>query len=302
MSAILFGITTLVFASLFFLLRGSIRHAKNQLKQINAHPGTNRQVHLHLPDKGLEELLVEVNKILAVKQQEQILYQKQEQEIRTQIANITHDLRTPLTSILGYLALAKEEGVANKYAKDYLDIAENRAKTLQALVSGFYDISRIEANDYPVTLQKVDLNYLIKRILADYYKEICDAGFDVTLDLQDEAHLVIADENCVMRVFTNLLQNVLKHGTASMHIFQGVQAGRYITVVSNQTLSIQPEDVPHVFERSFTADKTRTNQNTGLGLPVVKWLMEMMGYSVSAQYDSPVFSIRLDWSKRQRST
>lgn len=302
MSVILFGITTFVFALLFFSLRHSIRHAKNQLKQINTNPGTNRQVYLHSPDKGLEELLVEVNKILAAKQQEQILYQKQEREIRTQIANITHDLRTPLTSILGYLALAKEEGVANKDAKDYLDIVENRAKAMQALVSGFYDLSRIEANDYPVTLQKVDLNFLLKRILADYYKEFCDAGFDVTLDLTDEAHMVIADENCIMRVFSNLLHNVLKHGTTSMHIFQGVQDGRYVTVVSNKALSMKAEDVPHVFERSFTADKTRTNQNTGLGLTVVKWLMEMNGYGVTAQYDSPVFSIRLDWSKHQRRT
>lgn len=296
MSGILLGITTFVFALLFFLLRRSIRYAKKQLKRINAHPDTNRQVYLQSPDKALEELLVEVNKLLTAKQQEQILYQRQEQEIRTQIANITHDLRTPLTSILGYLELIKEE-VTNKDARDYLNIVENRAKAMQALVSGFYDLSRLEANDYPLTLKKVDLNYLLKRILADYYLEFYDADFDVTLDLQDEAYMVIADENCIMRVFSNLLQNVLKYGTASMHIFQGMQDGRYVTVISNQVLSMKAEDVPHVFERSFTADKTRTNQNTGLGLTVVKWLMEMNGYSVTAQYDSPVFSIRLDWSK-----
>jgi len=297
MEAVVFASAAILFAALYLLLRRSVKLAADQIRQIQSSPHTNRQINYHSPDKQLEALLVEVNRLLSAKQADRILHERKEREIRKQIANITHDLRTPLTSMLGYIELLQEDNISAEEAQEYLAIVENRARVLRSLIGGFYDLSRIEAHDYPVILQKIDLQALLKRALADYYPEISAAGFQVVLDLPEGSCPVIADEEIVMRIYMNLLQNVLKHGQRSLYLFQGVKDGQYVTILSNETSTLQETDFPHLFERSFTADRARTEQNTGLGLAVVKGLMQQMGYRVHAEYIAPLFTIYLEWDK-----
>lgn len=292
---LLFAGTTLLFAALYLLLRRSVSRAARQIREIATDPATNRQTLLHSPDQRLEELLVEVNGLLAARQTDRIHYERKEQELRKQMANITHDLRTPLTSMLGFLELLQEKHLTPEEQQDYLAIVEKRTKALRSLITGFYELSRMEAGDYPVNLQPLNLQTLLKRALAEHYPELTARGFQVVLELPDEQAPVIADEALVLRVYRNLLQNVQKHGERTLHVFQGRRGDNYVTILSNETSSLQEADVPHLFERSFTADRARSEHNTGLGLAIVQGLMQQMGYRVSAEYQKPIFTIRLDW-------
>ncbi|MBP1995061.1 sensor histidine kinase [Paenibacillus eucommiae] len=295
LTAVLAGVAIL-FATLYWLLRKSLRRATDQIRQILSDPLTNRHIHLRSPDKELEALLVEVNRLLSAKQTDRILYERKEGQIRKQIANITHDLRTPLTSMLGYMELLQEEHLSTEEAEEYLVVVEKRAKALRSLICSFYDLSRIEAKDYPIVLQKVDLQVLLKRVLADHYSEITTAGFQVVLDLSDTNCFVIADEESVIRIYMNVLQNVLNHGQRSLHVFQGVMDDKMVTILSNETISLQEEDLPYLFERSFTGDRARTEHNSGLGLAVVKGLIEQMGGCVHVEYHASLFTLHLEWN------
>jgi signal transduction histidine kinase len=290
---------TILFATLYWLLRRSVKLATNQIKQILKDRHTNQHIHLHSPDKQLEALLVEVNHMISAQQAERILHERKEGQIRKQIANISHDLRTPLTSMLGYIELLQEKHISTEKAEEYLLVVEKRTKALRSLISSFYELSLIEAGDYLMVLQKTDLQVLLKRALADHYPEISAAGFQVDLELSDENCFVIADKESVMRIYLNLLQNVLNHGQRSLHLFQGVKDGKLVTMISNETSSLLKEDLPHLFQRSFTANRARTERNTGLGLAVVKGLMDQMGYSVRAEYDAPLFTVFLEWDERE---
>lgn len=290
---------TILFATLYWLLRRSVKLATNQIKQILKDRQTNQHIHLHSPDKQLEALLVEVNHMISAQQAERILHERKEGQIRKQIANISHDLRTPLTSMLGYIELLQEKHISTEKTEEYLLVVEKRTKALRSLISSFYELSLIEAGDYLMVLQKIDLQVLLKRALADHYPEISAAGFEVVLELSDENCFVIADKESVMRIYLNLLQNVLNHGQRSLHLFQGVKDGKLVTMISNETSSLLKEDLPHLFQRSFTANRARTERNTGLGLAVVKGLMQQMGYSVRAEYDAPLFTVFLEWDKRE---
>lgn len=294
---LLFAGTTLLFAALYLLLRRSVSRAARQIREIATDLATNRQTLLHSPDQRLEALLVEVNGLLAARQTDRIRYERKEQELRKQMANITHDLRTPLTSMLGFLELLQEGQLTPEEQQDYLAIVEKRTKALRSLISGFYELSRMEAGDYPLNLQPLNLQTLLKRALAEHYPELTARGFEVVLELPDEQAPVIADEELVLRIYRNLLQNVQKHGERSLHVFQGRKGEKYVTILSNETSSLQEADVPHLFERSFTADRARSEHNTGLGLAIVQGLMQQMGYRVSAEYREPVFRIDLEWSK-----
>ncbi|MGM1047785.1 MAG: sensor histidine kinase [Bacillota bacterium] len=297
MVTVLFASAAILFAALYWLLRRSTKRATDQIRQILSDPLTNRHIHLRSPDKELEALLVEVNRLLTDRQTDRILYERKEGEIRRQIANITHDLRTPLTSMLGYIELLQEEHLSAQEASEYLIVVEKRAKALRSLIDSFYDLSRIEARDYPIMLQKIDLQVLLQRALADHYSEITAAGFQVILDLSDTNCFVIADEESVMRIYMNVLQNVLKHGQRSLHLFQGLKDDQIVTILSNETLTLQEEDLPFLFERSFTGDRARSEGNSGLGLAVVKGLMEQMGGSVHVEYHASLFTLCLAWNK-----
>lgn len=298
MAAVIFAGAALLFAALYFMLRGSLKHAVKQLREIRPDVQTNRQVRFHYPDRHLEELLEEVNRLLASRQTERILHERKEGQIRKQIADITHDLRTPLTSMLGYVELLQEEGVHSEDAADYLNVVKKRSEALRALIASFYDLSRIETGDYPVLMQPVDLQLLLKRVLADFYTDFMTAGFNVKVELQETSHYIMADEEIATRIYMNLLQNVMKHGQKSLHVFQGVKDGVWVTMISNETAHLQPEDIPYLFERSFTSNRERSDQNTGLGLAVVKGLVQQMGYEVYAEYSEPMFMICLRWQKK----
>ncbi|OBZ14932.1 hypothetical protein A8L34_13710 [Bacillus sp. FJAT-27264] len=291
--------TTILFAALYWMLRRSVRLATDQIKQVLKERRTNRHIHFRSPDKQLEALLVEVNHLLSAQQAERILHEKKEGQIRKQIANISHDLRTPLTSMLGYIELLQEKPISAEEAAEYLLVVEKRTKALRSLISSFYDLSLIEAGDYHIELQKIDLQVLLKRALADLYPELSAAGFEVVLELSDENCFVIADEESVMRIYLNVLQNVLNHGQRSLHLFQGVKDGKLVTMISNETSSLREEDLPNLFQRSFTANRARTERNSGLGLAVVKGLMQQMGYRVQAEYHAPLFTLCLEWNKSE---
>jgi len=289
---ILFGSIAALFIVLFLLDHYNIRNIKKELKNLRSIK-TNQQLRIVAPNKNIEEMIGEINFILEKSQNDRIAHEKSESELRKQIANISHDLRTPLTSILGYVQLIKDESTSEEEKQEYLDIIEKRSKVLQNLITSFYDLSRLEANEYDLEFKKVNVESLLREIVAAFYNDFIDRGFEVEVDLQEKLPIIVADENAIIRVFTNIFQNALKHGNKTMVISQRQEAGMIISTFSNRVENFTQEDLEHVFDRFFTVDRMRTGQNTGLGLTIVKKLTESMGHEVSASLEDEVFTIEV---------
>ncbi|WP_346936446.1 HAMP domain-containing sensor histidine kinase [Clostridium sp.] len=289
---ILFGSIAALFIVLFLLDHYNIRNIKKELRNLRSIK-TNQQLRIVAPNKNIEEMIGEINFILEKSQNDRIAHEKSESELRKQIANISHDLRTPLTSILGYVQLIKDESTSEEEKQEYLDIIEKRSKVLQNLITSFYDLSRLEANEYDLEFKKVNVESLLREIVAAFYNDFIDRGFEVEVDLQEKLPIIVADENAIIRVFTNIFQNALKHGNKTMVISQRQEAGMIISTFSNRVENFTQEDLEHVFDRFFTVDRMRTGQNTGLGLTIVKKLTESMGHEVSASLEDEVFTIEV---------
>ncbi len=289
---ILFGGIAALFIVLFLLNRYNISNINKELKKLK-NIKTNEQLKLAAPNKNIEEMICEINFILEKSQNDRIAHEKSESELRKQIANISHDLRTPLTSILGYVQLIKDKSTSEEEKQEYLDIIEKRSKVLQNLITSFYDLSRLEANEYDLEFKKVNVESLLREIVAAFYNDFIDKDFKVEVDLQEKLPAIIADENAVIRIFTNIFQNALKHGNKTMSICQRQVDGLIISTFSNRVENFTQEDLEHVFDRFFTADRMRTGQNTGLGLTIVKKLTESMGHEVSASLEDEVFTIQV---------
>ena len=274
----------------------ALRRAAQDLKDARSAPGT--RLRLYAPNKELEGLLTQINGLLEDRERETRTLRSREESLRRQIANVSHDLRTPLTSLLGYLQLLGSENLSQEERLHYLEIIEGRARVLQDLITSFYDLSRIEGGEYPLELQAVDLRRALEPLLAGFYDDFERSGFQVSVELAEHPPLVSADPGAVTRILTNLIGNALKHGSQTLDIRLYQEGQELVTAFSNDAPDLTPEDVPRVFERFYTADQMRTGQNTGLGLAIVKALAEQMGHSAFAELKNEVFTVGVRWRIR----
>ncbi len=277
------------------ILEKGLRRAARRMREQMANETTARLA-LPCPSAGAEELLFCLNQLLELRQEERALYRRKEQELRRQIANVSHDLRTPLTSILGYLQLLEGEGLPLEKRAEYLAVIEGRARTLQTFIAAFYDLSRIEGGELPLEREKVDLSRALSDQLAAAYEQIEAAGLAVEVDIAPGLPPVWADSGAVTRIFSNLLTNALRHGEDTLSVRLYREGGVILSAFSNRAEGLTAEDAAHVFERFYTADKMRTGQSTGLGLAIVKALAERMGHTVAARWEDGVFTIEVRWS------
>ena len=290
---VIFAVAAAVFAALYFLLRHSIRQATRALREIDEEADTNRQLLLHSPDGELELLLLEVNALLGKRQKERIGYEHKEQEFRRQIANISHDLRTPLTSVLGYTELLEDASATAQEKEEYREIISRRARVLQTMVASFYDLSRLEAGEYPLHPEPVSLYDILCDLLAAYYPNFIDRGFAVEVSLDKNLPRVSLDKNALTRILTNLLQNALKHGEGTLAVTLAGEEAAAIVRLRNHAPGMTQKDAAHVFERFYTADQTRTGQNTGLGLTRAHQFAQEMGCRLTSLLIEEDFQIEL---------
>lgn len=275
-------------------LERGLRQAARRMREQMADETTARLA-LPCPSAGAEELLICLNQLLELRQEERAGYRRKEQELRRQIANVSHDLRTPLTSILGYLQLLEGDGLSRSKKAEYLAVIEGRARTLQTFISSFYDLSRIEGGELPLEREQVDLGRALSDQLAVSYGQIEEAGLDIEVDIQEGLPPVWADNGAVARIFSNLLTNALRHGAGTLSVRLYREGGAIVSAFSNRADDLTAEDAAHAFERFYTADKMRTGQSTGLGLAIVKALAERMGHTAAARWEDGVFTVEVNW-------
>ena len=272
----------------------ALKEAAAQLEELVRGDSTTR-LRMAVPNRAAEELLEEVNRLLEQRREDQSHWLERERSLRQQIANVSHDLRTPLTSILGYLQLMEGEDLPEEERREYLAVVESRARALQSLITGFYDLSRLEGGEYPLEREPVNLYTSLSGLLAAFYNDFTDKGFDMTVELEENLPPVQADSGGVLRVFTNLIRNTLDHGRGRMTIKLYREGEQVVSLFANETDELTEEDLPRVFDRFFTSDKMRTGRNTGLGLAIVKTLTQQMGCGVTAALEDGMFAIRVTW-------
>lgn len=200
------------------------------------------------------------------------------------ITNISHDFRTPLTSIMGYI------DVYEKTRDDkYLEIIKKKAEELKELIDGFYDFSRLVSKSYKIDKRVFNLDDFIKEEIVNYYDYYIAKGqmIDVELDrvrcFQDEKNLKI--------VVDNLISNMMKYSEGGDKIELKRKDGYFELKFSNIAHIVSDDNIERVFERNYTVDKSKNDASSGLGLNIVENLCELMGLEVSVAYKNEIFSI-----------
>jgi signal transduction histidine kinase len=287
-----------LFMTLYILLSKEAKSMSKQLNKIN-NIKTNSKIMISFRNKNLEKLALEINRTLEKKNNTEIKYKKMDSELRMAIANMSHDLRTPLTSIMGYIQLIEDDTLQDYEKKEYINVVKNRAKSLQILICSFYDLSRLESKEYKFELKSLNLSNILCDMLASFYNDFLSKGIEPIINIDEKASLIVADENSVRRVFSNLIQNMLKYGEKNVFISLKHELNLILIVFKNDAPNLSEEDANHLFERFFTVDRTRNGNNTGLGLAITKELIQQMGHEISSELLQGKLSITIKFRCEQ---
>ncbi len=291
-SIVLLILVVLLVIRLSFLFR-AIKSAVKQMSLIEQLPEENQQIKDIPFDRNLEQLLKKVNELYLARQEERIAYQRREMQIRREIENISHDLRTPLTSILGYVDLIQNDDLEEREQEEYLQIIKKRAKVLQGFIQDFYELSRIEGEDYPLKLEAVTVQTILAETAVAYFNEFEKKNIKVNLELLDHKTDLIADKIQLNRIFNNLIQNALKYSTEVFTIKQINENKECVLRFQNDKGNITEKELELIFDRFYSGDSSRNNHSTGLGLTITKILVEKMKGSINAFLEEDLFVIEL---------
>lgn len=275
--------TSVYFSARFFLLSKNIREAKDNLKEISKDIERNRRLTLSSPNKDMENLLVEINNYLEITQMEKIKNVRREQELRKEIENISHDLRTPLTSILGYIDLMKDEEISNEEKYEYISIVEKKSRALKNLIQDFYDLSRLETDEYKMETKNIDIHKELMEQLLIFYNDFDKKNIHVELNLGDEAIIIQGDLNIIERIFINLIQNAIKYTKDTFKVYIKESRDNVNIIFSNNVENLEEIPVEKLFDRFYIKDESRNNQSSGLGLTITKLLVEKMNGNIKAE-------------------
>lgn len=291
------GILALLLLTRHILLCNAIRNVTKQIDEIEKNPESNHQILSPTSNFHFEKLLVKINLVYEARQKERIQYQRRENEIRQEIENISHDLRTPLTSILGYIELIEDNRTNETQKAEYLEIIRKRARILQGFIQDFYELSRIEAEDYPLLLTAVTLNELLAGAAVSFYHEFEKRNIHVKIDMEEESSTIIADQIQLNRVFNNIIQNALKYSKSEFGIRQYTTEKECRILFQNDADEMAKGELVKIFERFYTGDTSRNSQSTGLGLTITKLLVQKMNGRIEADRKEDKFTIELCFPK-----
>ena len=281
---VILGITSAILLFLLLLQRQELRSISRQLKEIKEQD-TNLLV--HSAGNNSAELINEINALLQELQRIRIHYHQKNHALEQMMTNISHDLRTPLTSAMGYIHIIQNSDLSEEEKERELAIIEKRLSRLEELINSFFEFSRIISNEKAPEKTDVNIVAVLEESIAHYYDDYCAKGREIILNCTQHKLMIYSNKNMLLRIFDNLISNALKHGIGNLIVS--------IDSVENIQIKFENEphdsdiDINHIFDEFYTTDISRTKGNTGLGLAIVKQFTEILNGSVSAKNQDGVF-------------
>lgn len=228
-------------------------------------------------------LAYEINDIIMSYENRLSAYHKTEETNRQLMTSLSHDVRTPLTTLIGYLDAAHKGIVEGKERDSYIEIARRKAYDLKEYIDVLFDWFKLGSNEFSMNISTVDLTELTRNILVDWIPIFEDTRIAFTIDIPEQPFRVKIDPDGYMRILNNLIQNVIAHSHADkIGISLSGQGGNIKILLRDNGVGIDKEDLKHIFERLYKCDKGRSEKGSGLGLSIVQQLVEKLNGTITA--------------------
>lgn len=209
------------------------------------------------------------------------------------ITNVSHDLKTPLTSIINYVDLLKREEMGSQKAKEYIGILEEKSARLKVLIEDLVEASKASSGNLAVNFEKVDLHELVLQAQGEYQDKMEKSGLDIRISAEDNNIFVRADGRHMWRIIENLMSNVLKYSLQGSRVYIDITRNQTDGVLVIKNISATPLNIPveRLTERFVRGDEARTTEGSGLGLSIAQSLTTLQKGKFDIEIDGDLFKV-----------
>ncbi len=290
---LIWAVSATVIAIILMLIlifyRRQIKKICRQLSFLKDHK-SNMMLSGSSPVKEINDLTEEINEMIKksyILQREALHSQE---ELRETITNLSHDIRTPLTSLDGYFQLMMETD-SEEERQNYIRIIESRVKSLNMMLEELFTYTKLQNKEYQIEMEKTDFGKIVFQTMFSFYDEFEKKEIKPKIDFSEETMIVAGNEEALQRAFQNVIKNVLEHGNHRVWLSLYKEEGKAVFKCSNEIDNSEEIDLERIFSRFYKEDKARSRTSTGLGLSIAKKLVERLNGEISAEIRESVFSI-----------
>ncbi len=281
----------LFFLTLLFgmICMGKLLSVKRQLQDMtdalnDIEAGNGNRRILAVDNELTADLSYKMNEIVT-RYEEQLSGLRAADETNRQLmTSLSHDVRTPLTTLIGYLDASHRGVVTGKEREDYLEIARHKAHDLKDYIDVLFDWFKLNSSEFALSIERVELAELTRNVLKDWIPIFEENHLDYEINIPERPLFAKVDLDGYARIINNLVQNVITHSRATQIKIEMTQEGNKIEIrITDNGIGIEKADLPHIFERLYKCDKGRSDKGSGLGLSIVRQMVEKMDGKITTQ-------------------
>ena len=265
-----------------------VRRVKKQIAEmtdvlVDVKNGNGNRRILSATNELTAPLAYEINEIVVAYESRLSTVRQTEETNRQLMTSLSHDVRTPLTTLIGYLDAAHKGIVTGKDRDDYIETARRKAHDLKEYIDVLFDWFKLNSNEFAMDINIVEAAELTRNILIDWIPIFEDKQIDYNIDIPEQPFRVKLDTDGYMRILNTLIQNVISHSHADkIEIILSKQEKNMQIRLADNGIGIEKEDLKHIFERLYKCDKGRSEKGSGLGLSIAHQLVEKMNGTITA--------------------
>ena len=263
-------------------VKARLNEMLDALADIKAGNGSRRI--LSTTDELTAPIAYEINDIVSSYEKKLAAFRRTQGTNRQLMTSLSHDVRTPLTTLIGYLDAAHRGLVTGREKDDSIETARRKAYDLKEYIDVLFDWFKLNSDEFILTMDIVEAAELTRNILIDWIPVLEEKRIDYRIHIPEQPFRVRLDPDAYLRILNNLIQNVIVHSHADrMELSLSARDGKLILLVADNGVGMEREDLKHIFERLYKCDKGRSEKGSGLGLSIVRQLVEKMGGTISAE-------------------
>lgn len=248
---------------------------------------TNTQIDISSRDKDMCRLASAINTQLRILRQEHLRYHQGDTELKNAVTNISHDLRTPLTAICGYLDMMEKTEISEQQAR-YLGIIKERTELMKQLTEELFRYSVIVSDDEKTETETILINQVLEDSIMGYYAVLTEKGIHPDVNITDKQIMAELNKEYLSRIFSNLLNNSVKYSDGDLDI---ILSDTGEITFSNTAKGLSAVDTEQLFDRFYTVEAA--HHSTGLGLSIARTLVRRMGGTITAEYADSRLKIKI---------
>lgn len=291
-------IIIILFIAILYLYnyRKQVRSIADQLKFIISHD-TNKIIFCNMKDKEINKLAREINELINQSKNLKKEYANKDIYLKNTLTSLSHDIRTPLTSLDGYIQLLKASDDLNK--KDYYtDILQDRVNVLNYMIENLFIYSKLQNQTFHLELEKCDLKKILVNTIFQYYEEFEKENIDLSIEFnEDEDYYIVSNEIALIRIIQNIIKNILEHARDSAVIAMSKVNNEITLEFKNQFDISDKVDSNRIFDLFYKSDSARSKSSSGIGLAVVEELVKQIKGNIKCEINGTEFSLILTFFK-----